>query len=110
MRPRSRNLASSAILLFTQITLAQDLGTELTYLLLPSCRQVRNLGQIAAAAAQHGSQDSSSSFHDKYQDALDLPLASHSQASGVRASHGNSHGFFLLYFVFWRERCLGSGK
>jgi hypothetical protein len=44
----------------TQITFSHDLGADLTYLLLPSCRPVRNLEQIAAAAAQRGSQDSSS--------------------------------------------------
>jgi len=92
----------------THITLARDLGTELTYLLLPSCRQVRNLEQIAAAAAQRGSQDFTLSPVSRQilRRACEVLLASHSEAS----EHGKSLSNLTHPFTCPRRRYLGSGE
>ena len=108
---RARVAASSATPIM-QITLTRDLETELTYLLLPTCREVRNLGQISAAAAQRGSQDSTSqpvSRQILYQDTREGALASHSQASGVRSRHGKWKSMLTHPYACPPRRCLGSG-
>lgn len=115
--PRSSRKYSSATPI-THIILSHDLGADLTYLLLPSCRPVRNLEQIAAAAAQQGSQDSPSLPVEPVSRQIPRsPLIPFSQPLadlGGQSWHGNSQAkltpFFFHICVSKIRRCLGSGK